>query len=79
MYDNTKFEMKIKMIESTTAPVVAFPTPAAPPRVESPWYEPTIAMMAPKTTDLKSPFTTSYPIAWRADEINTSLLMCAYD
>ena len=34
--ESTKFEMKIRMIASTTANVVDWPTPAAPPRVESP-------------------------------------------
>ena len=78
MYESAKLKMKIRMIEVTTAPVVALPTPAAPPRVWRPWYDPMIAMTAPNTADLKSPHMTSENgSACRAEVINDSCEMCA--
>ena len=44
-YESAKLNTKIRMIEVTTAPVVDLPTPAAPPRVCSPLYEPMTATM----------------------------------
>src|SRR3984885_500642 len=79
MYERAKLNTKIKMIEVTTAPVVALPTPAAPPRVCKPWYEPISAMITPNTADLNSPLSTSSNgSAEPADVMNDSCEMCAY-
>ena len=43
------------MEESTTDPVVAFPTPSAPPSVRIPCQDPITAMRTPKKADLISP------------------------